>query len=299
VPADPWTVSGGSEGVVTDQLDGLFPREGLRYCELSGEGSVAAWPATVPSGAGALPTGAVTLTRELVYRALAPVVVFDAALVLGDLEDSLATNDFLSVDLSDGVTHVNVFHADSFSDFPRTSSRHGLPMSEARRVVADLRLLFPTAVEGTPLVLVVSVGNGGDGANPSYGYVDGFRLAPAATATFRNGTGRNAARYVAGPAILGGTWTVSVDVTGHAGARGLQLVGMQRPAAGTLRTSGELLVSGRKVFAQSWLATPGVNTRTFSLPVDNALIGAFMATQATITGGVSEATNAYDLVMGF
>jgi len=298
-PVAPWSVAGGLDISATDQLDGGFPREGLRYAELSSQGSVAAVPPSNPLGAGTLPVGAVTLTRTLVYPALAPVLVFDAALVLGDLQDSPATNDFLSVDLSDGTTHVNVFLADSFADFPLTSTRHGLPMTAPRRVVADLRLLFPTAVQGTELTLRISLGNGGDGANPSYAYVDGFRLAPAASATFRNGTGRNAARYTAGPAVLGGSWTVTVDVTGHAGARAVQLVGMQRPAAGVLRTQGEVLVSGKKLFAQSFVVTPGLNTRSFTLPVDNALIGTFMATQATITGGVSELTNAYDLVLGF
>jgi PKD repeat protein len=298
-PAAPWNISGGSTVLVTDQLDNGFPREGLRYCELGGEGSVSALPPSNPGGSGDLPVGAVELTRELTFQALAPVLVFDAGLVLGDLQDSLTTNDFLSVDASDGTRHVNLFFADSFADFTLTSLRHGLPMTAPRRVAADLRLAFPGIAQGTPLSLRISVGNGGDGANPSYGYVDGFRLAPVATAAFRNGTGRNAARYVAGPAVLGGSWTVSVDVTGHAGARAVQLVGMQRPAAGTLRTSGELLVSGKKLFAQSFLVTPGVNVRSFTLPLDNALIGAFMATQATITGGVSEATNAYDLVLGF
>ena len=298
-PATPWSVGGGTDAQVTDQLDSGFPREGLRYAELSSQGSVAALPPSNPLGAGTLPTGAVTLVRPLVYQSLAPVLVFDAALVLGDLQDSPASNDFLSVDLSDGTTHVNVFLADSFSDFTLTSNRHGLPMTAPRRVVADLRVLFPAAVQGTELTLHVSLGNGGDGANPSYAYVDGFRLAPGASATFRNGTGRNAARYTAGPAVLGGSWTVAVDVTGHAGARAVQLVGMQRPAAGVMRTQGEVLASGRKLFAQSWVATPGVSTRTFTLPVDNALIGTFMATQATITGGVAELTNAYDLVLGF
>ncbi|MEQ1892584.1 MAG: PKD domain-containing protein [Planctomycetota bacterium] len=298
-PALPWSISGGSGVAVSDQIDSGFPREGLRYCELSGEGSANALPPSNPGGEGSLPVDAVELARELTFQALAPALVFDAALVLGDLQGTLATNDFLSVDVSDGTRHVNLYFADSFADFTATSTRHGLPMTAPRRVVADLRLAFPGIAQGTPLTLRVSVGNGGDGSNSSYGYVDGFRLAPVATATFRNGTGRNAARYVAGPAVLGGSWTVSVDVTGHAGARAVQLVGMQRPAAGTLRASGELLVSGKKLFAQNFLVTPGVNVRTFTLPLDNALIGAFMATQATITGGVSEGTNAYDLVLGF
>jgi len=298
-PEAPWGVAGGVDVLVTSVIDSGFPREGLRYCELSAEGSVAAVPPSNPLGAGTPPTGAVTLERTLVYEELASVLVFDAAFVLGDLQASLVTNDFLSIDLSDGITHLNVFHADSFSDFPLTSVRHGLPMTAPRRVIADLHLLFPQAVQGTELTLRVSLGNGGDGANPSLAYVDGFRWAPVATATFRNGTGRNAARYFAEPAVLGGSWTVTVDVTGHAGARAVQLVGMQRPAAGVMRTQGEVLVSGRKLFAQSWVVTPGVNTRTFTLPADNALIGTFMATQATITGGVSELTNAYDLVLGF
>jgi hypothetical protein len=145
----------------------------------------------------------------------------------------------------------------------------------------------------------VSVGNAGDGARPSKGYVDAFRLVPVSTAGFRNGTGRNAVRYLSSPAVLGGAWTIQVDVTGHAGARAIQLVGMQRPTSGSLLTAGERLVGGKKLFAQSWPAVPGINVRTIVLPVDIALLGTFMATQVTITGGQTELCNAYDLVLGF
>jgi hypothetical protein len=39
--------------------------------------------------------------------------------------------------------------------------------------------------------------------------------------------------------------------------------------------------------------------RTITLPVDISLMGTFMATQVTITGGKAELCNAYDLVLGF
>ena len=125
------------------------------------------------------------------------------------------------------------------------------------------------------------------------------QIVPVATASFRNGTGRNAPRYLSSPAILGGAWTIQVDVTGHVNARSIQLVGMTRPISGGLFASGELLIGGKKLFAQAWPALPGVNVHTVPLPVDIALMGQFMATQVTITGGTAERCNAYDLVLGF
>jgi hypothetical protein len=172
-------------------------------------------------------------------------------------------------------------------------------MTAAQRVHVDLRALFPGIVAGTSLTLRVSVGNGGDGQESSKGYVDAFRLVPGATASFRNGTGHNAPRYTSSPAVLGGDWTVQIDTTGHAGARVIQLVGMVRPASGTLKSSGEVLIAGKKLFAQSWPALPGLNVHTLHLPVDISLLGQAMATQVTITGGSTELCNAYDLVLGF
>ncbi len=300
-PLAPWNVVQGTAIVVQSNTtpDAGFAREGTRWCEIGAEGSSAATPPSNPGGAGAAPAGAAGIERSFGFAPLAPHLVFDAAFLLGDLEDSAASNDFMSVELSDGTTTWNVFHADTFTEFPRVSTKYGLPMTAIRRVQVDLGSRFPGLAPGAPILLRVSVGNGGDGQNPSKGYVDAFRLVPAATASFRNGTGRNAARYVSSPAVLGSAWTIQVDATGHAGAQTIQLVGMQRPASGSLLASGELLVGGKKLFAQAWPALPGLNVRTITLPVDLALMGQFMATQVTILGGTTERCNAYDLVLGF
>ena len=225
--------------------------------------------------------------------------VFDAAFLLGDDPDAWLRNDFASVDLSDGITTWNLYYADSFAELPGTSTTYGLPMTAVRRVHVDLRALFPGLPAGAMLTLHVGLGNGADGARSSRAYFDAFKLVPAATATFRNGTGRNAPRYVSGPPALGGAWTIQVDTTGHAGARGFQLVGMLRPASGLMRVAGELLVSGSKVFSQSWPALPGLNVRTIAMPEDLALMGLALATQVTITGGGAELCNAYDVVLGY
>jgi hypothetical protein len=300
-PGAPWSVVAGTAIVVQSSAspDAGFPREGSRWCEIGAEGSSAATPPTVPGGAGDMPAGAAAIEQTFGFAPLAPHLVFDAAFLLGEAEGSAATNDFMSVDLSDGTTTRNVFHADTFSEFPLASSRYGLPMTAPRRVQLDLRTLFPGLAPGAPLRLCVSVGNAGDDARPSRGYVDAFRLVPAATASFRNGTGRNAARYLSSPAVLGGAWTIQVDVTGHASARAIQLVGMTRPTSGGLRAPGELLIGGKKLFALAWPALPGLNVRTVTLPVDIALMGQAMATQVTITGGSAELCNAFDLVLGF
>jgi PKD repeat protein len=299
-PEAPWTLLGSGALVRSNaQPDGGFPREGDKWLALDGTASTAATPPGNPRGAGAPPTGTVGVRQSFTFSPLAPHLVFDAAFLLGDAPASAASNDFMSVDLSDGTTSWNLYYADSFSALPGTSLQHGLPMTAVERVHVDLGVLFPALVAGSPLTLEIGVGNGGDGANPSRGYVDALRLVPAATASFRNGTRRNAARYVAAPPVLGGAWTIQVDVSGHAGARAMQLVGHQRPASGVLRPAGEVLVAGKKLFAQSWPVLPGLNVRTIALPVDLALLALPMATQVTITGGAAELCNAYDVVLGF
>jgi len=300
-PHAPWRVLAGTNVVVQSNLtpDLDFPREGSKWLELGAEGSAAAVPPSAPGASGAMPSGAAAVEQTFAFSPLAPHLAFDAAFLLADAAASAGTNDFMSVDLSDGTTSWNVFHADSFSAFPLLSSKYGLPMTAPQRVHVDLRTLFPAAAAGTPLTLRISVGNGGDDQDASKGYVDSFRLVPVATATFRNGTGRNRTRYGSTPAVLGGSWTVTVDVTGHTGARMIQLVGLQRPASGAIKTAGEVLTSGKKLFAQSWVAVPGVNVHSIALPLDLSLMGVAMATQVTITGGQAELCNAYDLVLGF
>jgi len=301
-PRTPWTRFGNTAALVQPTLvtsDQGFPSEGKKWLEVAADGTSAATPPAQPHGAGAAPAGAAGVQQTFPLQLLAPHLLFDAAFACAEPAGSALTNDFMSVDLSDGTTNRNLFYADTFSALTRTSAKDGLSMTALERVHVDLRALFPQAVEGTPLTLRVSVGNGGDGARPSRGYVDDFRLVPGAAATLRNGLGLNALRYQSTPAVLGGDWTVTVDTTGHPGAKFVQLNGMQRPASGTLRGGREVLISGGKLFAQSWLASGGVDVRTFPMPLDLTLLGRFMATQPTITGGVAELCNAYDLVLGF
>ncbi len=299
-PVSPWGLRGA--GALTRSgatPDGGFPREGGKWLELDGTASTAATPPSNPGGPGQPAAGTVGVEQVFAFQPLAPHLAFEAALLLGDAPASLASNDFLSVDLSDGTTSWNLCYADGFDPLPGTSLRYGLPMTAIQRVHVDLRILFPGLAAGAPLTLRLGVGNGGDGARPSRAYLDAFRLVPAATASFRNGTGRNAPRYAAVPPVLGQDWTIQVDTSGHVGARAIQLVGMQRPSSGLLRPAGELLVSGKKLFAQSWPAQPGLNLLSIALPQDVGLMGLAMATQVTITGGRAEFCNAYDVVLGF
>jgi PKD repeat protein len=300
-PGAPWTELASAGALVRSNTtpDAGFPREGTRWLDLDGAASVAATPPANPGGIGAPAEGTAGVHQVFAYSPLAPHLVFDAAFLLGDAAVAPDRNDFLSIDLTDGSTSWNLFYADGFSELPGLSTTYGLPMTDVQRVHVDLRELFPTLPAGAPLTLRIGVGNGGDGAAPSRGYVDALRLVPAATAGFRNGTGRNAARYVSSPAVLGGAWTIQVDTTGHAGARAIQVVGMQRPASGALRAAGEVLTSGQKLFSKAWLVQPGLVVRTVTLPEDLNLMGLYMATQVTITGGRAELCNAYDLVLGF
>jgi hypothetical protein len=246
-PKAPWHKLAGTDVVVQSNLtpDLDFPREGAKWLELGADGSAAAVPPSAPGASGALPTGAAAVEQTFAFSPLAPHLAFDAAFLLADAAAAPGTNDFMSVDLSDGTTNWNVYYADSFSAFPRVSSKYGLPMTDAQRVHVDLRTLFPAALAGTPLTVRVSVGNGGDGQDASKGYVG--LLPPRARGhghlPQRHGPQPGALHLLAGGAR--GAWNVTIDVTGHTGARLIQLVGMLRPASGAIKAAGEVLTSAR------------------------------------------------------
>ena len=160
-------------------------------------------------------------------------------------------------------------------------------MTDVVPVVADLRALFPALPEDSMLTVTISIGNGGDGANPSYGYVDEFLLGPVAQAAVRNGTGVNTECYSATPPVLDTTWSGTVDTAHHPGATLGLIYGFQRSTSGLVLSIGELLmdVNSPPLFSAG---APVVNdlaqVNVFIVP-NLAFIGLGGTTQAVIVGG--------------
>jgi hypothetical protein len=122
-----------------------------------------------------------------------------------------------------------------------------------------------------------------------------------ATAVVRNGSGRNALRYSATPPALGKLWGGTVDATNHPGALGVVLAGFALPASGPSMPAGQLLVdlTSQMYFNRTNPVVGGAATFAAPMPVNVALIGRTMATQALIYGGANELTNAVDMKIGW
>jgi len=221
-PTGSWEIVFGGGHVVNPAggatADNAFPTDGSQWCEVAADSTVDATPPSNPGGETDPPLGAGVGTT---FRWLAgrPLLEFDAAFLVNGPPDQAATNDWMSVDVSDGipglpgVTTFNLYYADTFSDTPDVSAKYGFAMTATTRVGANLAVLFPLSTPDTDLVLTVQVGNGGDGLLPSKGYVDDFRLEPDAAVTLY-GSGVNppgSLSLFAGTPALGGSVLLGVD----------------------------------------------------------------------------------------
>ncbi len=180
-PSGVWTVLAGGAHVVQPSglgSDGAMPTAGDQWLELAADGSDAATPPSNPGGAGSLPLGGNSVGQAFSYPLGRHRLSFDAAYLRSGAANSAAANDWMSVDITDGTTTRNLFYADSFSATPNTSGVHGLPMTDVSTIEANLKGLFPASNTKTVFTILLSVGNGGDAANPSKGYVDRVQLDP-------------------------------------------------------------------------------------------------------------------------
>jgi hypothetical protein len=118
-----------------------------------------------------------------------------------------------------------------------------------------------------------------------------------ATAVVRNGTNRNPLCYSAVPPALGKLWTATVDVANHPGAQGAVFAGFALPSTGPRIPEGQLLIDlfSQKYYLITKAASGGSVVLTAQVPVNLALIGRTMATQAMILGGQSKLCNAVDI----
>lgn len=214
LPAGAWTLLAGVEHLVEPTgaalTDGPYPSDGLQWLRLSSAGTSFALPPATPGGVTVPATGGAGVEQGFYLEDPLSVLEFDAAFVRGDA----LRNDWMSVDLSDGLTTVNLFFADGSSATPELSDVLGLPRTALRRVRAELRALFPDSVRNTRFRLTIQVGNDGDDLAPSFVLIDDLRLEQAPGTSLRYGCDasvRSSLTVLSGAPRLGATLTLGVD----------------------------------------------------------------------------------------
>ncbi|MEQ1892458.1 MAG: PKD domain-containing protein [Planctomycetota bacterium] len=265
LPAGEWTVLNGVEHLIEPAgamlADGIFPSEGDQWLRLSSAGTAFSLPPTLPGGVTIPSTGGAGIEQRFWLEDPLAQLEFEAAFVRGGAANDALDNDWMSIDVSDGLTTVNLFYADSFTATPQVSSVLGLPKSAYQSIKADLRALFPASVRNTQFVLTIQTGNGGDDTLPSFALVDDFVLTQAPGTALRYGCDpavRGSLTVLSGAIRLGQTVTLGVDnPLGTQGPNSAASVWMSRQAdalypCGTLLAnfgmsgpgaSGEILVN--------------------------------------------------------
>ena len=113
-PLAPWGVVGGGTAHVIDPVgpatDNAMPVDGAQWLELSTDGTFDALPPTVPGGETAPAVGGAGVSQTFSYPAGEPVLELVAAFMLDGTPASASFNDWMSVDVDDGVTTHNVFY---------------------------------------------------------------------------------------------------------------------------------------------------------------------------------------------
>ena len=212
-PAGAWTVLAGAEHVVeptSGPSDGPFPLEGAQWLRLSSAGTSFALAPTTPGQETTPGRGAAGVEQRFYLEDPLSLLGFDAAFVRGDTLD----NDWASVDVSDGLTTVNLYFADQTSPTPETSTVGGLPRTARQRVSADLRRLFPGSLRNTRFTLTLQVANAGEDRAPSFALIDNLRLLQAPATALRYGCDpavRGSLKVLAGAPRIGTTLSLGVD----------------------------------------------------------------------------------------
>ncbi len=304
-PTSPWSTTGGSGHVIQPDsgtvIDGGFPSDAAQWADLSTAGSNAATPPSNPGGSGALPSGAVGISQTFTFSSLNPVLLFDASFILGEAAMSPASNDFMSIDVSDGGTHHNLYYADTFSAFPAVSLRHGLPMTATSQAQVNLRSLFPVATSATVLTLRIQLGNGGNALNNSRGYIDNFLLGPEANSVYNNGNGSNPSIFVAAAPVAGGLWTATFDTTDYPQTTFTIALAFESPAS-VNTMFGQLLVNpGSSSFINSVVVVG--NSHSLSVPPVLSFLGVSGYCQGFLyegggSGGIFQFTNSAVITLG-
>lgn len=213
LPSGAWTVLAGAEHVVEPASglpDGPFPADGAQWLRLSSAGTSFALPPTTPGRETSPALGGAGVEQGFYLEDPLSVLTFDAAFVRGDTLDV----DWTSVDISDGLTTVNLFFADGTSPTPDTSLELGLPRTAVQHVRAELRTLFPDSKRNTRFTLTMQVGNRGEDLAPSYLLVDDLGLEQARGTALRYGCDplvRGSLTVLAGAPRVGTSLSMGVD----------------------------------------------------------------------------------------
>ncbi len=184
-----WDASTVQDGAVLDAQSGGadlgMPSEGSRWIMLGGTGSVAALPPSNPGGFGTPPQNAVAVSQSFSLSSTADTLLMVRAVFLSNEDPGTPWQDFLSVDVSDGVQSFNLIYLDTNSPMVGASLRYlktlqpvGMPGTAVVTGSADLPALFPNATTSTVFTLTLSVGNLLDASLPSRGYFDGVEFQP-------------------------------------------------------------------------------------------------------------------------
>jgi len=188
-PTTPWTIDFGTGHLVNPagtSSDSGMPSDGTNWVEVDGESTNNASGPSNPGGAGTPPSGGAGISQTFFYAAGQSELSFDAAFLRNEAANS-TYNDWMSVDITDGSTWVNLYYADTFTATPNTSARHGFAMTAVSNVTVELTALFPSSTPATEFTLRIQTGNAVDSIQPSIGYADNFTLSgavPAPVASF-------------------------------------------------------------------------------------------------------------------
>jgi len=217
-PGGAWNVLAGAQHLVEPATaavtDGSLPTDGAHWLRLSSAGTSFGTPPTVKNGPTAPALGGAGVEQRFYLADPLSVLELDAVFVRGGAASDALDNDWMSVDVSDGLTTVNLFYADGFTATPQVSSALGLPMTAKQHVKADLRTLFPSSVRNTRFTLTLQVANGGADSTPSYGLVDNLSLTQALGTALRFGCDaavRGTLSVLSGAPRVGTTFTLGVD----------------------------------------------------------------------------------------
>ncbi|HGY92196.1 MAG TPA: PKD domain-containing protein [Planctomycetes bacterium] len=179
-PSGAWTVDFGTGHIINPaggtSSDNGLPSSGSKWCEVAADSTDNATPPSNPGGTTAAAVGGAGISQSFTIPSGSHLLSFEAAFLRNEGANQATFNDWMSVDVSDGTTVVNVYYADTFTAAPLTSSKYGYAMTAVQTVSVDLLALFPASTSSTLFTITVQVGNGGDNVQPSKGYVDNFAL---------------------------------------------------------------------------------------------------------------------------
>jgi len=124
-------------------------------------------------------------------------------------------------------------------------------------------------------------------------------LGGTATTASRNGNGSNVVCYTSlAPARIGHHWSVQVSHAHHPGATSTVVLGRTNAISGPTVAYGQVLIAGPLLFTHGMLSSGSADVHTLLVPVAISLVGVTVPTQAVISGGGVELTNALDETVG-